>query len=434
MTRRLADEPYIDFKAFYLAARAVNTGEDIYRAGLEMYIYPPMLATWMSPLGRLPVRSAAWLWYGLAVGTTLVTLRAWWCLLSDRFRLPAAGWLPAVGLALVVWVEQFRREFETGQCDWLLLGALGFAAVLLDRAPVVSGLLVGFAVNIKYVPLLVAVWLVARRRRAAAWASLAGVVVWAVLPAAVLGWEQNLDYLARAGAGLGKLVGIRTAGQPGMVYPLEYEYSVSIPSGAARVAKLLGLGREAVVPMVGSAALAAAAGTWWLYRRHGWSLSAGRRARLPVSGSGLGVLEWCGLLTAMLAFSPQTQNRHLFLLLPVILFGTAMLVNRIEPVKVALALASGVLGTALLGDANAVAAGTVNWGFVGGGGIAVVVMYLLLLDVGLRRLTVLPGSAPAGDGSGSPVSEVHGPSWMNLGSKAGPVRWVERVLDRNAWL
>jgi len=391
MSRRLAGEPYVDFQAFHLAARAVNTGDDIYRAGLEMYIYPPMLAAWMSPLAGLPVRWAGWVWYGLAVGTTLVSLRAWWRLVADRFRLGAGSWLPAVGLALLAWVEQFRREFETGQCDWLLLGALAAAGVVLDRAPGVAGVLIGFAVNIKYVPLLFVAWLAARRRWAAVAASAAGVVLWAVLPAAVLGWDRNLDYLARSGAGLGKLVGVRVEGQPGAVYPLEYEYSVSIPSGAARGAKLFGVGRGAVAPAVGLAAAVVTAVVWRLYRRHGWS--PGRRL---TDRSGLTVLEWCGLLTAMLAFSPQTQNRHLFLLLPVVLLGAALLVNRVEPVKVSLALAAGVLGTALLGDANAAAAGTVNWGFVGGGGIAVTVMYLLLLDVGLRRLTVLKTGGAAG--------------------------------------
>lgn len=399
VTRRLAEEPYVDFWAFYLAARAVDAGDDIYRAGAEMYIYPPMLAAGMSPLGRLPVRTAGWAWFGLGLGTTLLALYAWWRLLVDRFRLAPGGWLPALGLALVLWIEHVRREFETGQCDWLLMAPLALAAVLLNRAPGAAGLAIGFAVNIKYVPLAFVPWLAARRRWAAAAAAVAGVAVWAVLPAAVLGWDTNLDYLARAGAGLGKLVGVRAPGQPGMVYPLEYEYSVSVPSGAARVANRLGLGRAAVVPALGLAAVGVAAAAVWLYRRHGWSVGTGRPAvgaLAPAGRDGLAVLEWAGLMTAMLAFSPQTQSRHLFMLLPVVLFGTALVVNRIEPVKVMIALLIGCLGTVLLGSAAARAAGEVNWGFLGGGGIAVLVMWLVLLDIGLRRLSALHGPAGAG--------------------------------------
>src|SRR6266446_5163007 len=102
---------------------------------------------------------------------------------------------------------------------------------LHDALPISAGLLLGFAVNVKYVPLLFVAWLAVRRRWAAAGAAVGGIVLWAILPAAVYGWDRNLDYLGRATAGLGKLVGVHVEGQPGMVFPLEYEYSVSIPSG-----------------------------------------------------------------------------------------------------------------------------------------------------------------------------------------------------------
>src|SRR5262249_20985094 len=145
-------------------------------------------------------------------------------------------------------------------------------------------------------------WLVARRRWAAAGAAVAGIVLWALLPAAVYGWDRNLDYLARATAGLGKLVGVHVEGQPGLVFPLEYEYSVSIPSGAARIGQRLGVGRQLVVPVVGLTALLVAAAVGRLYHRHGTSLVRGGSA--DDDPSGLALLEWAGLLTAMLAFSP----------------------------------------------------------------------------------------------------------------------------------
>jgi hypothetical protein len=381
MARRLSGEPYVDFYAFYWAARAADSGGDIYEAGTRMYIYPPMLATGFVPIGRLPVIEGAWVWYGLALAATLLTLRGWWNLVAKSFRLPAGGWWPAVGLALAVWIDQFRWECEASQTDWLIMAALVFAGVLLTRAPALAGLLIGFAINIKYLPLLVVVWLAVRRRWEAAAAAMVGVIVFALLPATVIGWDRNLDYLARAGSGLGKLVGFHADGQPGMVFPLEFAYSVSIPSGAARVSNLIGLGKAYAALLIAAAAAAAAFAGGRIYRRHGLSLLAGN------GPAGLHVLELVGVMTLMLAFSPQTQNRHLYMLLPAVLLGTAFIVNRIEPVKAAAALAIGVLGTALLGDANAIdEEGAVNWGCVGGGGITVVVMYLVLLDAGLRRL------------------------------------------------
>src|SRR5439155_9977755 len=78
MARRLADNPYEDFQAFYLAAQAAQTGNDPYRAGTEMYIYLPMLAAWMAPLSKLTITQAAWVWFGLTLATTLGSLWLVW--------------------------------------------------------------------------------------------------------------------------------------------------------------------------------------------------------------------------------------------------------------------------------------------------------------------------------------------------------------------
>ncbi len=90
--------------------------------------------------------------------------------------------------------------------------------------------------------------------------------------------------------------------------------SVSIPSAAARLAGGPPQVGYAVAGLVGLTALAAVA---WLYRRNGLSflyrpdgLKSGNPATRAVVG-----LEWAGLLTAVLLFSPQTNPRHLSLLL-----------------------------------------------------------------------------------------------------------------------
>src|SRR5437899_12015571 len=74
MARRLAEKPYEDFQAFYLAAEAAQQGKDPYRAGTEMYIYLPMLAAWMAPLSKLTITQAAWVWFGLTLAATLGSL------------------------------------------------------------------------------------------------------------------------------------------------------------------------------------------------------------------------------------------------------------------------------------------------------------------------------------------------------------------------
>jgi len=392
MVRRLAVEPYCDFRTFYDAAHAAVTGGDIYKVAGQTYVYPPMLAGWMTPLSDLSILDASWIWFGLSLVVTLASLRAWWSAAATGFRLSSGGFIAALGPALLLWIEQVRREFETGQCDWLMLAPIVLGAVIVVRRPILAGLLLGFAIHIKYLPLLVVVWMVVRRRWTAAAASVVGVVLWALLPAFVYGWDLNLDYLGRAAAGLGKLVGIIKEGQPGTVYPLEYDYSVSVPSGFARVAARFGYGHREAFAACGVLAIVVLAAAVWIYRRNGWSIVRGSSLRFRESEAdrrGLMILEYSGLLAVMLAFSPQTQNRHLFLFLPVILLGTAFLVDDLQRVRVGIALAAATLGTALLGNAANVAAGNLNWGYVGGGGLAVLVAGLLLLDAGLRRLNAV---------------------------------------------
>src|SRR5262249_38036503 len=127
--RRLRVEPYVDFLAFYAAGEAAWSGADPYAAGCRMYIYPPMLAAWMSPLSLLSATAAAWLWYAMAGVTTLLSLWLVWRALGERLGLPAgAGWL-GLGLTLLFGLTQTRWEFEQGQCDWLLLACLCLALI-----------------------------------------------------------------------------------------------------------------------------------------------------------------------------------------------------------------------------------------------------------------------------------------------------------------
>ena len=113
---RLSVEPYIDFRAFYEAAEAARTGGDPYVPVFGMYIYPPMLAAWMSPLSLLPQTAAAWVWFALGMAVSLLALHLTWKALRERFGFPAgAGSFGVVlGLVLVFGMTQTRWEFEHG--------------------------------------------------------------------------------------------------------------------------------------------------------------------------------------------------------------------------------------------------------------------------------------------------------------------------------
>jgi hypothetical protein len=95
-----------DFGAYYIAARALASGESPFdaqaaahlatAAGVEHhspYIYPPLLALFLRPLAALPYSAAAAVWFILSAGALLAAL----CLLRPFLQLPwrIYGWVCA---------------------------------------------------------------------------------------------------------------------------------------------------------------------------------------------------------------------------------------------------------------------------------------------------------------------------------------------------
>lgn len=317
-----------DFVHYYHAARAVLRGEDIYAAGIRWYIYPPLFAVLLSPLALLPFGVAAAAWTVLNAAFVLASLRVGAGELVRRFdaRTDAALVPVVMVIAALVMADKIRADLRLGQSDALVLLAMTLGLVWLGRRPTLCGLAVGLVVNIKYQGLVFLPYLLIRRRwREAAW-SAAWSVLLSLSTAIVFGWERNVAYLRASLAGLieGVIGRVRSGDDRPTVFPLDWERSVSIPSVLARAAGAWGVGEWVV--WVGSAVLAlGAVGVgWWIYRRRGLDLWR------PQQASAVVALEWCGLIVGVLAFSPQTTSRHLFLLILPALAAAVVLVARRE--------------------------------------------------------------------------------------------------------
>lgn len=330
MVRRLSDTPYEDFQAFYLAGQAAANGSDPYRAGTEMYIYLPMLAAWMAPLSKLTLTQAAWVWFALTLTATLGSLWLAWRVFSNRLGWKATGadGVLAVGIALLIWQTQCRWQFEQGQTDWLTLLTLTLSLAALDRFPIVVGMALGFAINIKYVPIVLVGYLAMRRRWSCVLWSIVGTIVWGLAPALVYGWQNNLIYLREALSGLAKLVGVEIPGQAGYVFPLTYDRSITIPSAWARIAEAYGAGMATVAGLTALSAGIVCAFGCLVYRIHGARLfqqRGGCQEHKPAE-QGWVALEFCFVMLLMIVFSPQSQMRHFYLLLPLVLAASGLLV------------------------------------------------------------------------------------------------------------
>ena len=304
---------------------------------------------------------------------------------------PTTGWFGVVlGMVLVFGMTQARWEFEHGQCDWLLLLCFCIAFAALDRAPWVVGMALGFAINIKYLPVALLVYLATRRRwREVAWSCI-GTLFWAITPALVYGWSRNGHLLARGVSGLGKLVGVEGEGQPGMVYDLAFERSISLPSAFARLAGLYGMGFGAALLATGVVAAAVFAVGWAVYRRRGLSLWVGRGGaaeRLPGNRE-IVALEWMVMLALTMVFSPQTMFRHTFLMLPLLMLAAGLAVAGATPRCRRLAWAGLVVSClgAVGGDLLSLVAPRPWWNFVGGSSYAALGLAYLTLVAGIEHM------------------------------------------------
>ncbi len=377
-----------DFVHYYHAAHAVLMGEDIYAAGIRWYIYPPLFAVLISPLALLPFGPAAAAWTVLNAGMVMACLFLAAREFVRRFRPGVdAALVPAAMLvAAVVMSDKIRAGLRLGQTDALVLLSMTLGLVWLGRRPMLCGLAVALVINIKYQGLIFLPYLLVRRRwREAGW-SAAWTVALALLTGLIFGWERNLGYLRAAGAGLfeGVIGGVRTGADRPTVFPLDWERSVSIPSVLARLAEACGVGSWLVVVGTAAAALAAVGTVWWIYRRRGLALW---RAQQPTAVVGL---EWCGLVAGVLAFSPQTTSRHLFLLILPVTAAAVLLVARRtgsagEPSRVPLLVAMVVLAAGLwLPPGGAGMNDAVNaWRAVGGATWCQLAFFFTLLWVGL---------------------------------------------------
>lgn len=321
-----------DFQDFYLAAEALTKGADPYASGRGGYLYPPLIAWLMQPLVALGRAGGAIVWGIVNIGLTMLCLALSVRHIAGVLRGPcdsltvAAVWLLASALML----GAVQSELEHGQTDAVVLLGLCLCLVLLERLPALAGFALGLALLVKHHVVVVLAYLVVRFRWKAVAGAVAGGLVFAFLPALQLGFGRTADDLARSYGYLLNLFGSEAAPAGVNLHPITWELSISITSAMARV-----LDGPHGPPMAGVAlatlpvALAVFGATWWVYRRHGVPMFAGRGGSRERAAPDVVLLEWCGVIIGLLAFSPQSITRHTYIMLPaMVLASYVLLVKR----------------------------------------------------------------------------------------------------------
>ena len=342
-----------DFRHFYFAARALLDHTDIYKSGTGGYLYPPLIAMLYTPIARLDYITAQRVILIvdslLALGGILLTAREY----NDRFQLRFSWpWILFVALAgTILNVDKLHGELQMFQTNSLMFFMFALSLYLLDRRPILAGIPLGLIFNIKYLSLGMFPWLLIRKRWWTAGAYAVSALAFAFLPAVISGWQTNARNLSVAYDGLFRMVGVSqgTAAQAN-VEDIRDFLSCSITSAMART-WLNGGSLKVGMLLAACVAITSMAVVVWRYVYNQVPLvdwpSATTQAKQPWRGV-IG-LEFTSILAATLCFSPQTNTRHLMMLLLItipmvsLVVGARSGVRRFPLVVGALILAIGLM-------------------------------------------------------------------------------------------
>ena len=197
-----------DFTVDTAAGRAVLDGTGIYQAHNIRgwyYIYPPLFAILMVPFALLSTFWASLAWYVLSVVLVAGTLRM--CVSVVKTTLNFEGdpfllYVLPVTLVLFPLLSALARGQTTPVLLWLFTAGLFYAWKGQDWRGAVC-----FAggILLKVFPVVLLAYFVWRKRWRFVVATVVATVIGAlVVPAAVYGWQRNIDYLKEWVSKVGK--------------------------------------------------------------------------------------------------------------------------------------------------------------------------------------------------------------------------------------
>lgn len=321
------DQHLGNFFVFRDAAIAVYQGQDFYALRGSDYVYPPLIAflyqffAWFSP-------DAAGL-VDLAINLVL-SLTTLWLLcteISRRFLHQTGGVVVArvAVMAALLTCDKIRGELNSWETNVLVLFMFTAALALADRRPSIAGAALGFAFNIKYLPITLFPYLILRRRWRMAAGFVLSAMVLAFLPAISIGWTGNLHALAQAYGGVAGLFNIPVH-HAVHLYSMTDWRTLSVTSGIARTTGWPDRWALVFAAILGFVFLSLAA---MASKRHGlaplrWPESADTRHS---QRSAMFAVEWVVVVMLTLVFSPFTNGAHLYLLLLANVAGAALLLS-----------------------------------------------------------------------------------------------------------
>jgi alpha-1,2-mannosyltransferase len=390
------------FSVFYYAAKALESGGDIYRShppGSDRpeYVYPPLFALLVAPLVHFTAATATRIWTVVDACLTVLALVMGARETARRFQIPPIGSVLVTIAAggLLLGIGELKTELGTSQTDTLVLVSFVLALSSLDRWPGLCGLALGFSANIKYQTLIALPYLLITRRWRAAASTALSATGFALLPGLVTGFARNREFLRQAVGGLVHFASIHTEGAASTV-PLTWIRSISLTSAMARGLEYWGVNPSRAFLLAPVVACGLGGIAALLYRRHRIPM-APRVSEIASGGAALEsvvAVEWTGLMVAWLVFGPEVSRRHMYvlLLMHMLAVGQLFKVRGSQRLLLVAGMVIGQVGLRIPTDAGT--AGTCfNW--VGGASWTLLIYYATLLSACFSSLRSRQGNMPS---------------------------------------
>ncbi len=197
-----------DFSLYYTSAYALRVGIDPYFSNLAqlgrklgctlpdsfMANYTPPFLVMFEPLTRLSVDAAYWVWFATSTGALIAALT----ILFLEYEVRGATMMVTLGLFMLF--PGVTAHFYFAQSQFVLL--LGFVVMLYGlrhRRDRLAGIALGLAVMFKLFPIVMAGYLLSRRRwRALAW-TFGTITIGAVLLVPFFGLRDLLQFFRNNG-------------------------------------------------------------------------------------------------------------------------------------------------------------------------------------------------------------------------------------------
>lgn len=202
----------VDFAAFYIAGRSEAEGLNPYLNYPEhrpdiwfglaprqhsRFLYPPFAATLFRPLAAMPYSSAKVGWIIISLGGVACGAIASAFFLGGR----KAGLLALAALVLAFLFHPTLVLIERGQIDGLTFPLCVFSIILLSRGAkthnFAAGFLLAWAILLKLHIVMIAPFMILRRRFSALWGLATGIAAISLLSLLLNGPREISDYVFR---------------------------------------------------------------------------------------------------------------------------------------------------------------------------------------------------------------------------------------------